>query len=248
MTVALPFPVYFTFMQQEWSIQSRGDRCAATGEPFLDGQYFYTLLYREDAGFRREDLSEPAYAARDSSAAQPFSLWRSKFEKPAEKPPEAIERASAEEMLRWYMERDGKGFANVRYILAVMLERKRQLKEVETRRTESGLVRVYTHGKSGEIFVIPDPELRLEQLAEVQMEVMDLLTAGRPSEAAAPVSNESEAAQLNVAVEGDNSDEPDTSSDQACQDEVYLGSGERVGGTPSVEISEPLGGEETSAG
>jgi hypothetical protein len=29
--------------------------------------------------------------------------------------------------------------------------------------------------------VIPDPELRLEQLAEVQMEVMDLLTAGRPS-------------------------------------------------------------------
>jgi hypothetical protein len=126
----------------------------------LDGQSFYTLLYREDAGFRREDLSESAYGARDASGPKPFSLWRSKFEKPAEKPPEAIERASAEEMLRRYMEQDGQGFANVRYILAVMLERKRQLKEVETRRTESGLVRVYTHGKT---------------------EVMDLLTAGRPS-------------------------------------------------------------------
>ncbi len=178
--------VSLTLMQQEWSIQSRGDRCSSTGTPFSDGQHFYTLLYREEAGFRREDLSEQAYATRDSSAAKPFSLWRSKFEKPAEKAPEAIERASAEEMLRWYMEQDGQGFANVRYILAVMLERKRQLKEVETRRTESGLVRVYTHGKTGEIFVIPDPELRLEQLAEVQMEVMDLLTAGRSSADVAP--------------------------------------------------------------
>jgi hypothetical protein len=172
-------------MQQEWSIQSRGDRCSATGEPFSDGQHFYTLLYRESSGFRREDLSEGAYGERAADAPKPFSLWRSKFEKPAEKAAEPIERASAEEMLRWYMEQDGPGYANVRYILAVMLERKRQLKEIETRRTESGLVRVYTHGKSGEIFVVPDPELRLEQLAEVQMEVMDLLTAGRPGAVAA---------------------------------------------------------------
>lgn len=208
--------VCLTLMQQEWSIQSRGDRCSATGEPFLDGQSFYTLLYREDAGFRREDLSESAYGARDASSPKPFSLWRSKFEKPAEKPPEAIERASAEEMLRWYMEQDGQGFANVRYILAVMLERKRQLKEVETRRTESGLVRVYTHGKTGEIFVIPDPELRLEQLAEVQMEVMDLLTAGRPG---VPTTVDA------GSVASEHSGGSDSETDLATVEEVAVGEG-----------------------
>ena len=213
-------------MQQEWSIQSRGDRCSATGEPFLDGQSFYTLLYREDAGFRREDLSESAYGARDASGPKPFSLWRSKFEKPAEKPPEAIERASAEEMLRWYMEQDGQGFANVRYILAVMLERKRQLKEVETRRTESGLVRVYTHGKTGEIFVIPDPELRLEQLAEVQMEVMDLLTAGRPG-VPATVEAGSGTSDPRVLADSDTGSSTD-GSEAARSQEAEVAAGEAV--------------------
>ena len=225
-------------MQQEWSIQSRGDRCSATGEPFLDGQPFYTLLYREDAGFRREDLSESAYGARDASGPKPFSLWRSKFEKPAEKPPEAIERASAEEMLRWYMEQDGQGFANVRYILAVMLERKRQLKEVETRRTESGLVRVYTHGKTGEIFVIPDPELRLEQLAEVQMEVMDLLTAGRPS-VPATVESDSGTSDPSVVAESDSGSSADGSAASLSQEEAVLVEGaENSASHPAVDSGE----------
>ena len=226
-------------MQQEWSIQSRGDRCSATGEPFLDGQPFYTLLYREDAGFRREDLSESAYGARDASGPKPFSLWRSKFEKPAEKPPEAIERASAEEMLRWYMEQDGQGFANVRYILAVMLERKRQLKEVETRRTESGLVRVYTHGKTGEIFVIPDPELRLEQLAEVQMEVMDLLTAGRPS-VPATVESDSGTSDPSVVAESDSGSSADGSAASLSQEEaaVLVEGAENSASHPALDSGE----------
>jgi hypothetical protein len=208
----------------------------------LDGQSFYTLLYREDAGFRREDLSESAYGARDASGPKPFSLWRSKFEKPAEKPPEAIERASAEEMLRWYMEQDGQGFANVRYILAVMLERKRQLKEVETRRTESGLVRVYTHGKTGEIFVIPDPELRLEQLAEVQMEVMDLLTAGRPS-VPATVESDSGTSAPSVVAESDSGSSADGSAASLSQEEeeVLVDGAENSASPPALDSGEAAG-------
>ena len=45
-------------MTQEWTIQSRADKCAVTGEPFQDGEYFYTLLFEEGAGLRREDMSE----------------------------------------------------------------------------------------------------------------------------------------------------------------------------------------------
>lgn len=65
----------------EWSIQSRALQCAATGTPFQDGEYFYTLLYHDKDGYRREDLSETAYQARNDNI-QPFSLWRSKFETP----------------------------------------------------------------------------------------------------------------------------------------------------------------------
>ena len=66
--------------------------------------------------------------------------------------------------------------ANARYILALMLERKRILKEREVKRADDGqLSRIYEHAKTGEIFVIPDPELRLDQVAEIQQQVASLL-------------------------------------------------------------------------
>ena len=70
------------------------------------------------------------------------------------------------------MEENAADFANARYILALMLERKRILKEREVKRNEDGtLTRIYEHMKTGDIFIIPDPELRLDQVAEVQQQV-----------------------------------------------------------------------------
>lgn len=76
--------------------------------------------------------------------------------------------------------------ANARYILALMLERKRVLKEVETRHTEGQLLRIYEHSKSGEVFLIPDPQLRLDQVASVQLEIAELLGAPGPNPTTPP--------------------------------------------------------------
>ncbi len=72
-------------MQTDWTIQSRSGRCAATGRDFAEGDTFHTLLFRERDGFRREDLSEEAWTARqaDPAAPPPYSFWRAKFEPPA---------------------------------------------------------------------------------------------------------------------------------------------------------------------
>ena len=71
-------------MQQDWNIKSRSEACDATGRPFVEGETFHTALFREGEGFRRTDLSEEAWSARQSdAAAEPlFSAWRSKFEPP----------------------------------------------------------------------------------------------------------------------------------------------------------------------
>ena len=66
--------------------------------------------------------------------------------------------------------------SNARYILAVMLERKKLLKEIEAKRSEDGsLSRIYEHTKTGEVFIVPDPQLRMDQIADVQMQVAGLL-------------------------------------------------------------------------
>ena len=161
----------------EWSIQSRAHQCAATGTAFQDGEHFYTLLFHDKEGYRREDLSDTAYAARNENI-QPFSLWRSKFETP----PAVVEplaKQTAEDLLRTYMSEDAPQKINVCYLFAVMLERKKQLKEVESKRTADGqLTRIYEHTKTGEVFVIPDPQLRLDQITQVQQEVAGLLGPG----------------------------------------------------------------------
>ncbi len=125
-------------MNQEWSIQARGVACSVTGIPFEAGQYFHTLLFDDKTLLRREDLSEESFKQRPADAPQPFSHWRSKFEPAPQKAPEALGKQTAEDLLRKYMADPNPGLANVRYILALMLERKRQLKEIEVRKNEDG--------------------------------------------------------------------------------------------------------------
>ena len=162
-------------INQEWSIQSRASRCAVTGVPFQDGDYFYTLLFEDGPGLRREDISEAAWKERNENQ-QPYSFWRSKFEAPPPAAPEPLAKQTAEDLLRRYMVESSGQYSAARYLLAVMLERKKLLKEVETKRTaEGGLTRIYEHTKTGEVFVIPDPQLRLDQIEQVRAEVSALL-------------------------------------------------------------------------
>lgn len=161
-------------MANEWEIKSRGNRCTATGREFTEGETFYTLLYRErGGGFRREDWCDEAWQGRDLKKA-PFSFWKSKFEVP---PPvqETLGKQTAEDLLRRYMQEPGDQHANIRYILALMLERKRLLKPIETKEQDGERVLIYEHRKSGEVFLIPDPKLQLDQIEAVQMEVASLL-------------------------------------------------------------------------
>jgi hypothetical protein len=163
-------------MQTDWTIQSRSGQCAATERDFAEGELFYTLLFRERHGFRREDLSEEAWKERqaDPAAHQPYSFWRGKFEPPVTVP-EALAKETAEDLLRGYMTERDEGHANARYILALMLERKRLLKQIEAKEDIHGRTLVYEHVKTGEVFIVPDPGLRMDQIEAVQNEVAALL-------------------------------------------------------------------------
>ncbi|MEI8234422.1 MAG: hypothetical protein WCH57_07015 [Verrucomicrobiota bacterium] len=161
-------------MANEWEIKGRSTVCTATGRPFADGEFFYTLLFLERGGFRREDLCEEAWQQRDP-AKPPYSFWRNKFEVPPPAAPEPLGKQNAETLLRRYMGEPGEEHANVRYFLALILERKRLLKPVEVKEEDGKRLHLYLHAKTGEIFVIPDPQLRLDQIESVQAEVAGLL-------------------------------------------------------------------------
>jgi len=184
-------------MTTEWTIHSRSPHCAKTGASFAEGQHFYTLLFLEKGEFRREDLCEDAFRERPE-APSPFSFWRSKFVPPPVQEPEAVTKQTAEDLLRRYMEEQSPEHSNARYFLALMLERKRILKEVEVKREDGSVTRIYEHSKTGEVFVIPDPQLKLAQIEEVQAQVAALLGGSAPeppAPAATPPPDESQASE-----------------------------------------------------
>jgi hypothetical protein len=140
----------------------------------VEGENFYTLLFRDGDGFRRQDLSEEAWQQRNENL-QPFSFWRSRFEPPPAAPPEPLPKENAEELFRRLVAAADRSNANACYVLAAMLERKRVLKQIQTENQEQGRVLIYEHVKTGDVFVVPDPQLRLDELGGVQTEVAQLL-------------------------------------------------------------------------
>lgn len=144
-----------------------------TQRPFVSGEYFYTLLYHGADGYRREDLSEEAWQSRNENI-RPFSFWKSRYEPFSPKPTEPVPKESAEQLFRRLMASDSPP-ANACYVLAAMLERKRVLKQVKTEETPKGRVLIYEQGFTGDVFIVPDPQLRLDELENVQNEVAELL-------------------------------------------------------------------------
>jgi hypothetical protein len=159
-------------LPNDWAIKHRADVCAATQRRFEPGEYFYTLLFRDAEGFRREDLSEEGWQNRNENI-QPFSFWKTKYE-PLPVESEPLAKENAEQLFRRLIAAENPQ-ANACYVLAAMLERKRVLKQIKTENAEKGRLLIYEHGTSGDVFIVPDPGLRLDELENVQNEVAQLL-------------------------------------------------------------------------
>ena len=122
---------------------------------------------------------------------EPFSVWEGEYLAPAPVAAreEPVKKETAESLLRRLITLEDPAMGNVVYVLAVMLERGKQLVERAVRPHESGgLLRVYEHRRTGDTFVVLDPRLRLDRLGEVQQQVVALLSGTTTLDA--PVSAE----------------------------------------------------------
>jgi len=163
---------------QEWKIRTRGRECAHSGVVFADGDALYTALFEdpETGELSRKDFNVAAWEEVRESL-NPFSFWKSEYEEPVEKTTakNVVEKEGAETLLRRLVEEEEASTENARYILALMLERKKTLKQTDKRKTDTGSLLIYEHLISGEVFIVRDPELKLAEIASVQDEVAVLL-------------------------------------------------------------------------
>ena len=196
----------------EWNIQSRGHACEACQQPFTDRQVYHTLLLDSAPDLLRSDVCEPCWQKQTADNANPkglISRWQGTYEAPAPVT-EAIQKETAETLLKKLIEQNDPRYIPAGFILAVMLERKRILKVKEQIIRDGKRTFIYEQAKTGDVFTITDPDLHLNQLEQVQRDVAHLLEHGFSSpqlEGSVPVNQPDVAAATNdknpPAIEGE---------------------------------------------
>lgn len=163
----------------DWDhIQTRSATCNGCQKPFEDKEDYHTALSLTPEGYRRRDVCQGCWSAAERASA--VSYWQGTFQVPPPPKPEALKKEDAESLLRKFIDSKDPGHVNARYILAIMLERKRTLRHRDTTEQGGQKVLIYEHARTGETFLVPDPRLRLDQLEAVQTEVAALLAPAPP--------------------------------------------------------------------
>jgi len=173
-------------INEQWNIKARAHQCALSQRPFTDGEPFHTAIFRdpESGDFIREDYSVEGWNSRPDDAPAVFSHWRSIYcaPPPKEEAPQVVKKEGAEDLLRRLIEEDAPDTENVRFIIAVMLERQKTLKQVDRQKIGSTNLLIYEHRKSGDVLMVADPGIPLDQVDQIQQQVFDLLEKNAAAE------------------------------------------------------------------
>lgn len=162
---------------ESWHIKSRAHHCVVTGKNFADGEVIMAAIVPdpESSGWLRKDYSLEGWEQRNAVEGEEFSQWKTVYKAPVAHERVEVTKESPIDLLRRMVDEDEEHTETVRFILAVMLERQKILVEKDTQTVPSGILRVYEHRKEGDVFLIRDPNVALDEVEAMQQEVIDLL-------------------------------------------------------------------------
>lgn len=162
-----------------WHVKKCAKACDGCEEEFQDKQMLYSRLFFDEGEYTRQDFCKKC-SKKESLA---LSTWKTIFIIPPPPAKEVVQKENVESLLRKLLAKENEEDLNAIFILTVMLERKKILVERDIQKAEDGRkLRIYEHKKTGESFMVIDPELKLDELEHVQEEVVTLL-GGKPRNA-----------------------------------------------------------------
>jgi hypothetical protein len=159
----------------DYEVQRCTRHCAVSGREFNEGEEFYSVLVAEGSEVRRYDYSLEAWTGAPEKA---LGFWKSRMptrETGAAKP----KLAPGEVMLQLFTELEGVAEkADMRYVLALLMIRRRVLRLEETLRDESGSERLSLYSPRDEnLYQIPVVMPDAARTQEIQEELGKLLFA-----------------------------------------------------------------------
>ncbi len=156
----------------DYQIQANTRRCAASGRELRPGERFYSVLLDEAGTFVRKDYAGEAWQGPPEGT---FSFWSGRV--PAT---EASRRPRIDDdlLLDCFGRLEGQtepGRVNFRYIVALLLLRRKRLRFEEVRIEDGHETLLLRCARTGTLHAVVNPRLSDDELTAVQEEVFKVL-------------------------------------------------------------------------
>lgn len=156
-------------MATDWKIKKRDETCSRCEQDFDEGQGLFSVLRVEPESFGREDQCAPCFQTDDTRSPDTV-FWRTRY-RPKAKRGLALD---FESILRLFLALDGREedrLRELRYLLALLLMRKKRLKLVRVKRADSGEWMVLRRPRHSEVMDVAVFDLTPERAAELRVEL-----------------------------------------------------------------------------
>ena len=162
-------------MSQEWQMPRRGEACSACHAHFEPGTAFNAYLFETPAGYERRDF---CLNCPPPSEPTPIGYWRTRRPLPTVRKAAPFDREAVFSFFQRLHSAAEPHQLQFRFVLALLLWRKKVLKFVETIAAESGEAWRFIQPQSQEAFDVSKPELDEDEIERLSRQLEDLLAGG----------------------------------------------------------------------
>jgi len=156
----------------EYQIEANTRRCAASGRQLQPGEKYFSVLLDEGGKFLRRDYSAEAWQGPPEGA---FSFWAGRIPAAGDGGRPKIDDEMLLDCFHRLETDDEPGRVNFRYIVALLLMRRKRFRFEEARMDGDQEILVLRCVRTGQQVRVINPLLSEEQMAAVQEEVFKVL-------------------------------------------------------------------------
>lgn len=156
----------------EYQIQEITRRCSVSGRDLQPGERFYSVLVDEGGKLIRKDFSEEAWQGPPNGT---FGFWAGKVPPRDERRKLRIDDDMLFDCFRRLSGETEPAKINFRYVVALLLMRRKRFKFEEAKHADGHEVLVVRCTRSRETYDVVNPRLNDAEMAAVQEEVFKVL-------------------------------------------------------------------------
>ena len=156
----------------EWIVASSSGTCAVCSKRFEDREDYYSALFLSGDTFSRKDYCLACWKGPDESV---FSFWRARSKSKPAPPRRFVDDDVLLDFFQRLSESEDPARRKFQFIMAVLLLRKRLLRERSRKRDEQGVVWTVESSRLGREFHVRDQGFAEEEIAAILAEIGQVL-------------------------------------------------------------------------